>query len=912
MHKEEFYNLKNNIYPPSADKIKRNTYHHQKRIRVSLEDEDGKYSDKTFENFLKILKKNPNDRSQPEINLISHYANHTELIEKFKNEQDMISDAALKNLIEICSKNLKVSELENGEIVFKIDELADKFYIILKGAVSVLKPKQFTEYFTNKEYLQYLKDLLDSNEIHILQQTIKENFDMLPITDVKHLEKILFYFFKNKCRKALVLENVEEFRKIFENRHMFTSKDFNINIDEVIKLSDRYKFHSTQAHIESKNPWVVYVTERIKFSHKDILKYDKFKEMTKNPEKRKFSIFKYHKFLYLYAGQYFGDMALNSKHKKRNATIRAEEDSIVGYIDNDIYSKYIKTENLKVRTKDCQFINECLFDFLTPTSSLEKYHSSFIPNSYNRGFKIFKENSNFSHLILIKGGEVELNLNCSVMDIYNLIKCLVEKLVKIFKENKANLSFITEEDISYLLSLTRDNNLIRINYKSQEFIEGINKKRTSYVCLLPVKEICGIEEFFLKNLLYFCSAKVVSDTVKVIKIDRENLNMILINENIPPHYFAKKSFNKIASMIKRLNHIKNTHCEILLNDSVPSGIINKNSNEINYNFQYLPEENIPKREKKKTKIVYSYSAYSKEDLTNSNEEKVSSNLKFKKNTKNNSMADIKNEESVIKSLKVSVQKFIGKSIYSHMNENYTSFNPSRNLSIDKGTNFDDFQEILKENEVDKIKRLPKLENKLRTESFNSFRMPHVSLVNLLDDDDVNNKNSNKHHFSNSKNKADSLYNIFNTSNLIPGIIHPNDLPVKNKKINKTVRLPKILIKNIKENENIFSKNVNVSFLNLGKMHDDLDVKKDHNSIFNSSNLFADKNDTPNYPSFEFTRARLNLIKNTKKIEFPDPEESLNKEFFSFKLVDRKNQVLNLKALPQRTKKNKIKSKKDEI
>ena len=98
-----------------------------------MEDEDVKYSDKIFENFLNILKKDPNDRSQSEINLISHYANHTELIEKFKYEQDMISDAAMKNLIEICSKNLKIRELESGEIVFKIDELADKFYIILKG-----------------------------------------------------------------------------------------------------------------------------------------------------------------------------------------------------------------------------------------------------------------------------------------------------------------------------------------------------------------------------------------------------------------------------------------------------------------------------------------------------------------------------------------------------------------------------------------------------------------------------------------------------------------------------------------------------------------------------------------------------------------------------------------------------------
>jgi len=73
---------------------------------------------------------------------------------------------------------------------------------------------------------------------------------------------------------------------------------------------------------------------------------------------------------------------------------------------------------------------------------------------------------------------------------------------KIFKENKANLSFITEEDISFLSSLTRDNNLIRLNNKSQEFIKGIKKKRTSYVCLLPVKEVCGIEEFFLKNLYH--------------------------------------------------------------------------------------------------------------------------------------------------------------------------------------------------------------------------------------------------------------------------------------------------------------------------------------------------------------------------------------------------------------------------
>ena len=73
-------------------------------------------------------------------------------------------------------------------------------------------------------------------------------------------------------------------------------------------------------------------------------------------------------------------------------------------------------------------------------------------------------------------------------------------------------------------------------------------------------------------------------------------------------------------------------------------------------------------------------------------------------------------------------------------------------------------------------KLSRLDYHSRTKSFNTVIEPPVSLVNLLRHDTQNNNKSV--YFSNSN--MNSLYNIFNSSNLIPGISNPQYLPDQKK------------------------------------------------------------------------------------------------------------------------------------
>jgi hypothetical protein len=94
-----------------------------------------------------------------------------------------------------------------------------------------------------------------------------------------------------------------------------------------------------------------YFSEKIAPSNEDIFLIKKYNILNNENEKREypFTIYKYEIFIYLYPGSFFGDMALDEKIKKRNATIRAEEDCIICSLSNKNYISLLYEENKKLK-----------------------------------------------------------------------------------------------------------------------------------------------------------------------------------------------------------------------------------------------------------------------------------------------------------------------------------------------------------------------------------------------------------------------------------------------------------------------------------------------------------------------------------------------------------------------------------
>lgn len=119
-------------------------------------------NDVIFEEFIEFINIPPMNRSDIENKMIYNYlqeSNILEILNKYKTP-----DLTKGTLAKIFSENMQRTDLKNNEILFRIDEYGDKFFLIIKGTVMVLKPKKIKKYLTPREFLAYLITLKTKKE----------------------------------------------------------------------------------------------------------------------------------------------------------------------------------------------------------------------------------------------------------------------------------------------------------------------------------------------------------------------------------------------------------------------------------------------------------------------------------------------------------------------------------------------------------------------------------------------------------------------------------------------------------------------------------------------------------------------------------------------------------------------------
>ena len=66
-------------------------------------------------------------------------------------------------------------------MIFKFGEIGKSFYIILKGSINILVPKQKIELLSIKEYYRYLAILAGYEEKELINHTINANAEIYPL-----------------------------------------------------------------------------------------------------------------------------------------------------------------------------------------------------------------------------------------------------------------------------------------------------------------------------------------------------------------------------------------------------------------------------------------------------------------------------------------------------------------------------------------------------------------------------------------------------------------------------------------------------------------------------------------------------------------------------------------------------------
>jgi hypothetical protein len=535
----------------------------------SLKQQDQVTEDFNFNDFLEILKKEPTERDLTDANYVIRFLKDTDLMNKFKSDRE-ISQASYNQIMYICSIYINIQILKPKQILFKIDDIGDRFYIILKGTVDVLKPVPLPKILmTTREYFDYLLGMRSSNEKYLLNRTLKENSDTLNIPDIYEFERICAFIIRfiyiTQTNKFDNYASIEHLVSIYNK----SIQESNIDKDSIKNLDQSLRRHSYDHYKAdlSEKKWLEEIDYKIKIADYEQESYINYiLTITKDMEYKGITTFEYKKFISLKKGQYFGDMALDNLNKKRTATIQASDECFLGHISNKVYEEHIQAEKLKVRNKEIMFLNENFFFKIIPNVIFtKKYFSLFASYTFPRNYQVFREGSVTDKLVFVKDGCIEVSYTGNVLDINNTIRILVNKYVE-FSNTPLGKTYTSQDDIIFLKSLLDDQVLSNLRNKSQKFLTDIKVKKIISISKILSKDILGMEEVFLGNLDRLMKATVHSDISKMYLINLETLKSILDSEKKCLNIYMKICNEKVVSLIKRLYNIKQTFIAKSLNE----------------------------------------------------------------------------------------------------------------------------------------------------------------------------------------------------------------------------------------------------------------------------------------------------------------------------------------------------------
>lgn len=479
--------------------------------------------DSTTQKILVSLMKDPNVRTAKDLEIIKEFLENSDLANKFKS--DNLNKESLDKMLAMCSQKVRYSNLDKRKILFRIGDTGDNFYLIVSGKIGILKPVARKTQLTGFEYFRYLMNLYQNNEKYLLNMTIEENKLYLEINpnDIPIINEIVL---------KMILE--EHFSRInYVNRSIkeilylccVDRNYFNLEIDYDLYKTDKIYHSKIENQILNSLP---------KFSHELIQKY---RILSNNQLKFKVVLYEYKSFLELGKGSFFGDCALD-KETTRNATIQAVEESHFCYLDYHHYNCYLKLEKQRLNTKEINFLKDNFIYQNIPFSYFEKkIFNSFIYEEKVKDDIIFRENENVDSLYFIKEGIIELTINKSIIDIYNIATYL------------SKLNFYRRFPVKEIQEYP--------TIKQMNMEEYINQKTKNKIFLLGPRETMGCESFFF-GLNYLYTARVASETVKFYKMEINTFLKTIQEDNDSFLKYEKVASKKIEIFLNRIIDLYHT------------------------------------------------------------------------------------------------------------------------------------------------------------------------------------------------------------------------------------------------------------------------------------------------------------------------------------------------------------------
>ena len=561
-------------------------------------------------------------------NTITNLILNSKLINKI--EEDLETNESLNSLMNTFIKNLTFRYFEKDSFLYHTGEIDNKFYFIIKGRISSLKPIKTIQEISFDNYILYLIDLKNNKEIDLLKNVIKLNSNAAPIKSIDDLKRLNRIIFKRQLQQQInsvddpILVNNKDLDLFFKEYN----QDFDYyNIShKVLKklIINRGKILSGVLNRE----WDDYILEHCKLTIDENSFFEPFEPVFKI-KKHSFICFNYEYNDEYIDNDFFGDFSLDEDKEERNQTLRFEDNTTIAWITVDDYIDIISPQKKIEKKNDIMRLNNSFcFKDISERIFKRNYYDLFIKKQISRNAIIFKPEKESNSLIFIKKGKIALELNYSIIELHDLIKLILDKLNNVPKSVDAyQKKILTKERIKVLEYQYLNDPLIRnFNTLDKTLKIELEKKRNFQIAVFSDFEMVGLEEVYL-HMEHYAKAIVLGDKILYNELPISKFNEILQNEmRLIRESYVQVSVNRILSLLKRLFDIKQNFLSMAKI---------KNTADINQFYDNIVEES-------NTENLYYNCHYDKKLNINNNKTTIPQINFANKNTNND---EIKNENS---------------------------------------------------------------------------------------------------------------------------------------------------------------------------------------------------------------------------------------------------------------------------
>ena len=436
-------------------------------------------------------------RSEEDILFIIH------LLESFKSFSSFINVQSIgnKSILREIAKKLCYQEISGNQILCRIGDIGDKYYIILKGSLNIFMHKEVIAELTYFDYVRYLVKLKLNNEVYLVNKMLSANHQIFNV-DYSEIE-------------MLIEQTNDESKKRQSLSPMIGS--FSAKLSQ-IGFADYY----------SKN------------KINSLLDYFQFLEPDKTPgqvaETKRCKVFRLYEVHRLKKGDSFGEAGLQTDKSTRTATLISNEDSCFGILDKHDYNECIKEINEKVRKAKVSILfDNRVFGSIYRKPILSKlYSNNFVQQTICDKKKLVRKGEECNRLFIVKRGEFEVNVRATLKEFLRSIKTLGGRIVDLVSRD----DYLNDDQVKQFVD---ELHAFKLKIVAQNEIVGLADLVSEGKWLFNVELVGGSAEIFSCEIRTIEMMLAKEDEVKVDKKAAEEVYKRLMVERMRDIVKAKMS-----------------------------------------------------------------------------------------------------------------------------------------------------------------------------------------------------------------------------------------------------------------------------------------------------------------------------------------------------------------------------------